>query len=233
MHELLKNELLKYLNNIPDLIWEEIYCLSQEKSSKWAKFGWCNIKYYKYEPPNLGNKLQLDSRNTLEIPHERNVFYPRPRFRFSLTNQPIAYFASEYVVALAETIHYFRYNDNLSFEKHLEPFLDGKINVDPTRFGYAKFFKISKDAVLLNLTNMNNKLLSVIEEVSHFEITKDKIFRILNSKDERVYPFTQQISQKAHSKNFDGIIFNSVRRPKDISVSPYIAVIFTRSKFYN
>jgi|GEM_PF-3529322 len=223
----------KFIKLIPESIWKKIYSKCQKESKNWSEFGWHNIKYYKNVPPNMGTQLQKDNRDLLEIPYERKVFYPRPLFRFSLGEEyPVAYFASEFIVALAETIPQFRSDEKLRYEKQMNQYLADKLNAHPDQYGFPLSFKINKDAVILNLSKANNILFTNIENIESWNWGKGYLFDIISSRDKDVYPLTIEIAKAAFSKGFDGIIFNSVRKPNDIMVSSYIAVLFKKKSFF-
>lgn len=226
-------QLRKFIQLVPESIWKNIYSKCQKESKNWSEFGWHNIKYYKNVPPNMGTQLQKDDRNLLEIPYDRKVFYPRPLFRFSLGEEyPVAYFASEFIVALAETIPIFRSDEKLSYEKQMNHYLVGKLNARPDQYGFPLSFKINTDSVILNLSKANNMLFTYIENIDSWNWRKGYLFDIISSRDKNVYPLTIEIAKAAFSKGFGGIIFNSVRKPNDIMVSPYIAVLFKEKSFF-
>lgn len=181
---------------------------------------WCHMKFYirkDVEEENNGSssqELKIKDRIISEMPNSRSLFYVSSG-RFSLPNIPVAYF-SDWLTATVESSLSFRNNENLK-SADLNKYCKGSFDPGPETnktCGYPNVYSISPDAKLLDLRNHTNKFFKVVacQSICGFY---DLYENVVMNKSEACYGKTQAVAKVAFENNFDGIIYQSVRMPRD------------------
>jgi len=219
------SELFKdIINGISGEQWKRLRLLSEKHRQHWnARNEWWNTKFYINNPPNNGALQQTPLKGEPEIPYQRKLFYPKEA-RFALYKVPVAYFSNDVSIMCCETITKLRDSYSCSWKEYLEPYLNGILNPDPESFGYPLNFKLSDVASILDLRK-ESEVLRLFEEVAH-----EHISALIYSDD---YKYSRIIADVSHKKGFDGIVYSSVREPRDISLCGYNLVGFDESKITN
>lgn len=217
-------EFQKNINIISNETWEEIKKESLVSAKHWnAMNEWWNTKFYKNNPPNDGTSIQTPLKGKPEIPETRKIFY-QSEYRFSLKNQSVGYFSNEFAMMCCETIRNFRDSSNNLWKEQLKPYLDGNTNPTPDAHGYPLNFMLRSNVTILDLRK-NSKSLSLFDRSPKFNIKE-----IIYYRDDENYKFTWEISEIALKKKFDGIVYDSVRKPNDINLLGYNLVMFAEEK---
>lgn len=223
----MENILNKILKKMPDSLIEEEKILS-ENDKYWISIEWWNIKHYQFNKNNnCGFEKQEGKRGEHEMPYERNLFYPDDK-RFSLKNNPVAYFASSVVICYCETIPELRNNDNLTWKDNVCPYLNNQKKYNEKYFGYSIPFFLKQDVVLINLSSKNS-MINFIEENG----IKDFYKNIILSRNAETYSVTQILAKYAYDKKIDGIIYKSVRSPNDMNIINDNLVLFRNKLIKN
>ncbi len=227
------------LNAIPDSFWEALKddALKENSERKIYEIEWWNNKHYLPNPPNDGYNDQIICINyaastgrKVESPYKRKLFYPCDG-RFSLADvNPVAYFCRDFHTVLCETVPELRYNPKLKFCDIQDYLKDNEIRNER---GFPLTYKISDDACILDIENRQRDCLFDEIVKRGRELWKDKqtfidsiILNKEKNKKESVYMATQALAKMVHSKGFDGLVYQSVRRPIDRNTDPYNLVMF-------
>ncbi len=203
------------------------------EQNKWVcEREWLHNKYYKYNSPNDGFKLQICTVKNLEIPeipYKRKLFYKSRTRRFSLGDLgPVAYFSEDFATNCCETIKPFRSDENLHFPR-IQGYLQGKTNPEPDKFYYPISVRISDKAVILDVSRRENPLFEAIVKIGPWATTQDFIDSIIMNRDDSVIKETQALAIAAHNNDFDGLIYKSVRAPLDVVLPEHNLVMFKKS----
>ena len=214
------------LENIPISIWDKIkYESSQNKILN--KMRWWHHKYYFESKNNNGHQLQkfkINSGICEEVPYKRELFY-KSKGRFSLLNQPIAYFSNDFATNCCETIEEFRKNNNLSYEKDLKLYFQGSRNPTLGFICYPISIKIKSNSLIFDISKNSNEIIKIIKsEIDNFDNL------VLLSMAKSAYENTIMLSEIVFSKGFDGIVFKSTRTEKDWNHPDKNLVLFNKSK---
>lgn len=149
----------RVLASVPDELWNEIRELSQPISSRLAKLGWVNNKYYKRNLDNeSGCVEQVDLKGEREIPYKRELFRLRST-RFAIPNHPVMYCSNGFSINCVETMDELRFDENLSWDK-LSRYFNGETDPTPDLKGYPMKVKISDKALILDLINQSLPLIN-------------------------------------------------------------------------
>jgi hypothetical protein len=205
--------------------WKRLRLLSEKSRQQWNdRNEWWNTKFYKNNPPNIGDQQQIPLNGEPEIPYQRKLFYTKEA-RFALYKVPVAYFSNDFSIMCCETIKKLRENYSCFWKEYLEPYLNGILNPDDSEsFGYPLNFKLSNDANILDLRK-GSEALRLFEEVAN-----ENISALIYSDD---YKYSRISADVSHKKGFDGIVYSSVREPRDINLCGYNLVVFDESKIAN
>lgn len=216
------SELFKdIINGISGEQWKCLILLSENSRKYWnARNEWWNTKFYKNNLPNNGDISQITLNGEPEIPYLRKIFYPSEA-RFSLHNLPVAYFSNDFSIMCCETIKILKENYSCYWKEYLEPYLYGILDPDPESYGYPLNFKLLDNALILDLRK-GSETLRLFEE-----LTNENISALIYADD---YECSRKLAVISHKKEFNGIIYNSVREPKDINLCGYNLVVFDKSK---
>ncbi len=208
------------INGISGEQWKRLRLLSEKSSRYWHDREWWNTKFYKNNPPNHGDVQQNPFKGEPEIPYQRKIFYPSEA-RFGPRNLPVAYFSNDFSIMCCETIKILREKYSCSWKEYLEPYLNGILNPDPESYGYPLNFKLLDDSTILDMRK-GSEALRLFEE-----FTNENISALIYADD---YEYSRKLADVSHKKEFNGIIYSSVREPKDINLCGYNLVVFDESK---
>ena len=219
-------ELAEIIQEVPDQLWEKIRKSSAKSLSKLAGFEWWNNKYYQQNPPNDGFQEQTDSCGRREIPYERELFHPSPLGRFSLSDsKPVAYFSSDFGTNCCETIEELRENENLS-GADLLGYLQGQSKLLDGLYGYPISVHIAEDTPVLDMRRPSPEFLSFIVQHGPWISEDDFVEQVLRSWDSRMRRKTQAIAKAAVKQGFAGVLYASVRLPKNLITPDWNLVVF-------
>ena len=221
-------KLKRYLSTLSAEDWQ---CNGNQSKSKilWLQYGWWQIKYYWNKPPNHGFEIQVPVKGSPEVPYKREIFYPSPQSRFNLGPYlPVAYFSNDIVVNCCETIEEFYSNEDL-LSKDLSPFLEGKVNPTPGWFGYPLKYHLVDDSHILDLSQRSVPLLTRIQETFGQDRVED-LWRVFQSRLGEEKRSTKLVAIEAHRRGYDGIVYASVRPPKDAWMPDRNLVMFSPQK---
>jgi len=207
---------------------EKIESLSDEESEELKKYAkknsdwnipneWWNGKYYKLTDNNDGDVLHETLDGKKEIPNRRDVFVIS-KGRFSLKDEPVAYFASELSVAIIETTDEFRDNDELSYKEHLSRYFQGIDNPTPDKYGYPLRFMLDEKAIVLDLSHPDRLFFKLLGGLA--------LYTKVTSREKSCYPICNKISALAYQYGFDGIAYRSARTLVDASTDYTCLVLF-------
>jgi hypothetical protein len=222
------NSLSVVLYDLPESLWFDLKQVSVGQNKWDLRDEWWHNKYYKRNPPNDGFSEQISERGDKETPYRRNLFYPSPHGRFSLGEKPVAYFSSNFGINCCETIEQFRSNEELSWEG-LEPYFKGNQDPSPDLMGYPISVKISEQAIIVDLAKPSDPLFNAIAEVGTWSSSQEFFDSVILSRNKQAYRDTQLLAIEAHRHGFDGMVYKSVRAPKDICLPDWNLVMFDES----
>jgi hypothetical protein len=213
--------------------WNRLKKISQDYKKDYFDYDWWHLKYYLKTADKNGLTFHYDEKGNKEIPYKREVFH-RSEGRFSLLNEPVAYFASSWDVATIETDRYFRYLDPFNYETDFWPVVEGKKKHQVTNlFGYPIAYKILRDTLLLDLTDPSYPFYDFILKAKLIESVNDFYEIILLSREgKKVYPVTREIAQACYEKGFQGICYESVRKPCDVNVIGECLVMYDKARVF-
>lgn len=227
----LKRIIESSLEKTPPEVWNG--AKRQSNESKYRKREWWHNKYYKRRSPdeaNNGFTEQEDEWGNIEIPYKREIFYPSPNGRFSLgKGKPVAYFSADFATNCCETVFQFRTNSKLSWDRDLSEYLAGKSDPHPEWTGYPRNYRITDDSQILDISKKSNALLNYLHSCTQPH-RLDIFDEVIINRDPTTYPITQKIAIVSKANGFDGIIFKSVRVPKDIILPSKNLVMFNPTK---
>jgi hypothetical protein len=201
----------KYWNNILQEITEEqwLHIIEEfiERPNDILRSGWWHAKYYDIVKDKFnGLTLQrIAGTNIYEIPYKREFFYPS-RGRFALQDKGVSYWSNDYETARIEADELLRMDLNMTLEKSIA--FISKSFLCPLQ----KYF--NRKCLCLDLRREDNPFYKAIERVSG-QNDAIALFESICSRDESVYPLTQEISRIAFDHKYDGILYRSVRGPMD------------------
>lgn len=209
-------DLTEIMQEVPEQLWEKLRKSSARSTSKPRGFEWWNNKYYRENPPNDGFQQQTDSHGRREIPYEREFFHPSPLGRFSLgDSEPVAYFSSDFGTNCCETIAELRENKGLSGADLLR-YLQGHSKLLDGLYGYPISLRIAKGTPILDMHRPSRELLSFIVKRGSWVSEADFVEQVLRSWDHSMRRKTQAIARAAAEHGFAGLLYASVRLPKDL-----------------
>ena len=215
------------INRLPEPAWQDARDEARSDSVWVRDFEWWNNKYYLVGQSDDGNVPQRDCRGNVEVPCERDPFHPCPTCRFSLGMTRVAYFSSDFATNCCETIEQFRDNPRLT-STQLSAYLRGESNPIPGERGYPTPFRIAREALILDLSKGTNSLIQAIVDSGPWTSRADMNSKILASWDLERKMETQALAIAARTHRFDGIVFTSVRMPKDVALPPWNLVMFAK-----
>ncbi len=180
---------------------------------------WWHQKFYqrqteKYENNGFTEKnFRVENDIKREIPYARDLFYPT-NGRFSLSGHPIAYF-SDWLTGTCEKLPFFREKLELS-SADLEQYM--KANFDPDLdgnklCGYPRVYCLNYNVKILDASGPSVPLFRLLTDL---KIVTDVFYsEMVLSRDKYVYSVTQAIASFANENGFHGILYRSVRIPRD------------------
>ncbi len=210
------------LNQIDGADWAALL-ISAAKDIRWKSQIWWHNKYYRANGTNDGSVRQIPRKGVAEIPYTREIFYPSSDSRFSLgADGNVAYFSNDFAVNCCETIEQFSENPALALEDLLK---FGHGNPTPGWHGYPLNFHLLPTAKVLDLTSSDSLLLQLMGRDA-----AGKIWEVITGRDIISKRNTQLIAKAASAAGFDGIVYTSVRAPKDTVMPESNLVMFNKSK---
>ena len=219
--------LASILQRIDQEFWEN-YLKESSQRNKWIiDREWWHNKLYEYNYPNRGYEEQTVHKSIhREIPWSRDLFFPSPKGRFSLGNQPVAYFSQDFLVTCCEVIEQFRENEILQFSD-IEAYLQGDIHLEGNWYGYPQAVRIDSEAVFADMTSEGNPLIHEIITTGSIESESNFFESTIRSWNLEKRRETQAISCMLRKKGFSGVVFKSVRSPSDVVLPEKNLVIFS------
>jgi hypothetical protein len=219
-------DLVEIVQQVPEKLWETVRTSSTKSITRLAGFEWWNNKYYRENPPNDGFQEQTDPRGRREIPYERELFHPSPLGRFSLgDSEAVAYFSSDFGTNCCETIPELRENQGLS-GGDLLAYLQGQSKLLDGLYGYPISVRIADGSPILDMHRPSREFLSFIVQRGPWVSEADFVEQVLRSWDPGMRRQTQAIAKTAVDHGFSGLLYASVRLPKDLLTPEWNLVVF-------
>jgi len=220
------DDLERKLNELGDDFWTGLKAHSRKIASSSLCREWWHNKLY--ESGNLidGNVEQtVLGLGVREVPYTRELFHPSPSGRFSLGERPVAYFSQDFGANCCEVIEQFRNQADLSWDE-LRQYLQGESSVDGDWFGYPLSVRIRPEALIADFCSPGNPLFIALreDEESIRRFYSDTVM----SREPDAKRGTQAIARAVEKAGFHGIVFRSVRAPRDIVLPDRNLVLFSK-----
>ena len=215
------------LTDLNDDVWKEAHSISNSDQHRWKQREWWHNRYY-LEHADAGSQVLTTVDGHREIPYERKLFFPSTG-RFSLDDQPVAYFSDDLGTNCCETIDQFRNTQGLSWDE-LSRYLRGEFNPGMTAYGYPLNFEIDSTAALLDLSEPWRPPLTEIESQYHKSSGESFWESVVMSRDASSYDAARAVAEAANNRGFDGLVYKSVRAPQDMNMSDANLVMFNEDK---
>jgi hypothetical protein len=191
------------------------------------EFEWVSLKEASPEPKKWN--IRREWWNLKEEKYVEHPVFRKCRYRFSLIDSPVAYFASDWIVSTCEVIPNFRKDEHISWFRDIKPYIMGEPCSDNDKMYYPKNFRIEDSAVLLDLRREDSPIYGLIDKYDIWTSTGQFFKKVSKSRNPSVYPITMGLAQVAFEYKYDGILFSSVRLPKDVTVFGDAIVLFNES----
>jgi hypothetical protein len=221
------NSLDERLAIIPSYEFEELKKKRPEKKRSLFKLHWWHDKLYERKSTNEvlnGNDEQIFKNGiNPEIPYKRRFGY-KSKGRFAPREcSSVSYWGGNLPVTRSETTE-IRHIDN--------PTLERVINYKTKKYSIPLGpFHILRNTPIVDLRSKDSPFLNLLLKHKVINSREEFYNDIINSKDEVVYSITQIIGDIVFKYNIGGIIYASVRAPKDFYSSDHRCLIIFKDEY--
>ena len=209
------------IDTIPKSIWQEADEISRERNNSIYDSDWIHDKGYLWNEPNDGSHEQVDKYGNIEVPYERELFYPSPGGRYSLGEDvAVAYFSNEWIINRLETDGEIK-NKKMSYSEYVEY---QKIGSRKNKYyHYLVHRTLMTNSKILNLKSKENPIINWIQKKSSIDGVRI----------EYDIPFTQTIARASYVQGFQGIVYKSIQSLTNMSTPNANLVVFNRDTIIN